>query len=274
MDSIEEWSDFFAQVGFKEATAYTFAEKFTNANIRKEDLETISEKDLKELGILKFGDRKLITFHIQRETNKMPAAVEVVNSNEVPGDAFETSKFAQRENKSAGSANSPVKKKTKVEEFLELVSRKPISVAAVKAGSIIQELECSLRAEKKYRFILWIRWRIEVLEKLIGVPDSDPISGKPITSRYEKWIAFFSKKTDRYVIEMEDKIKDHGSTIDLFCKAVRVLYGDFVDPAAYYIRRPDEITGGDIDNVLELIGVAGNLSVKAAIEVLIEPIRG
>lgn len=122
--------------------------------------------------------------------------------------------------------------------------------------------------------MLSVRSRIEFLEEFLGVP-TDFRTGKSITHREERWLTYFDvKKDDVFAMEQKKRVEDQRSSIEVFCKSISVLYGDFSDRAAHRVPLPVTVNETDIDQLLKQIGVYKDKPVKIAVKVLIQPLDG
>lgn len=81
-------------------------------------------------------------------------------------------------------------------------------------------------------------------------------------------------KEDSFVKELKNLIQNGGSNVDAFCKLWHILYGDFSDQTAYRIPFPAIIMENVIDEILKLIGIFGDKSIKTTIRVSVTPLNG
>ena len=59
----------------------------------------------------------------------------------------------------------------------------------------------------------------------------------------------------RLLNDLKKKIRDAGLTVEEFCEAIGIIYGDFTDRAAHSVPLPPEIKDADLLEVAKLLEV-------------------
>lgn len=114
-------------------------------------------------------------------------------------------------------------------------------------------------SERKYRFALALRSRIEFLQNL-----------------FSKSIRFqITRIVNEYGLQFWTRVDIHlyliSKTIDFesFCEAVHTLYGDLSDRFAHQVPMPEEMTTMDITSLLSLIGTPQDVLYQKTVQILI-----
>ena len=116
--------------------------------------------------------------------------------------------------------------------------------------------------------MLALRSRIEFLQKLLW-----PIHKRKPDNRYETWLDIM-ELDDPAVRDLLNEINQiEGLTVDWFCRAISIIYGDFNDRAAHDVPLPPNITDEDISYVTTIIKVKDDEPIKETIKILIRSFR-
>ncbi len=119
--------------------------------------------------------------------------------------------------------------------------------------------------EKKYRLLFGLRSRIEYLERIFKAKE---LLGGRTCGRKKTWLTIFDKCHNRLLNDLKNKIKRAGLTIEKFCAAVSIVYGDFSDRAAHSVPFPPEVKEADINEVIELLEVDNDENITKALYIL------
>ena len=68
--------------------------------------------------------------------------------------------------------------------------------------------------------------------------------------------------------DLKNKIKLAGLTIEEFCAAVSIVYGDFSDRAAHSVPLPPEVKEADINEIIELLEVDNDENITKTLDIL------
>ncbi len=119
--------------------------------------------------------------------------------------------------------------------------------------------------EKKYRLLLGLRSRIEHLERIFR---AKKLLGGRTCGRKETWLTIFDKCRHRLLNDLKNKIKLAGLTIEQFCAAVSIVYGDFSDRAAHSVPLPPEVKEKDINEIIKLLEVHDDENISKTLYLL------